>query len=483
MKYSIAGHGIYLVGMMLIIFPLLSESFLLNNNTFVFVSGWPQSGTSLINQILTLTPFVSTMVHRCNELIGDKCLNWNHEGQWLLPASADRDAFLNSGSMCKGRLEYDTNDSRSKEFGSSMISSWSQYWDSQAAVLVEKSPQSMLKSHLFGKVFREAKDIKFLIVLKHPATLNTATIKDTTWTTKMVKDRISGRYSGEVALDSAGIVTNAEYFVNFMSHDNSTNGVSNPTTKERCSLGWLDTMNYLRQQLQSDPESARSTRIIRYEYFEMPHKLCRAIFRFIFDDKKEPSVLTYHYKVAVAKVCDKFFPGAKAMVDSKRGSRGDFMAGKNRIGRKLGEANSSLFNDGVLASSLSDNSRSLRLRTGSDQRYRDQPSGAKGQFANPAANAAVATTGTLNSNTLDFQLNVVKASRINRFTKFRHMLRNLMTVQDPRSESVRKQLTSVLQQLEKYGYGYKEFGTFSGGKDHLSKWDIMNIEGKMAELL
>jgi hypothetical protein len=61
----------------------------IERNEYLFISGFPQSGTSLIHQILSLTPHVRTMVKKCNEIIGKKCLNWNHEGQWLLKASPD----------------------------------------------------------------------------------------------------------------------------------------------------------------------------------------------------------------------------------------------------------------------------------------------------------------------------------------------------------------------------------------------------------
>ena len=66
-----------------------------------------------------------------------------------------------------------------------IVDGWKQYWDQQAQVLVEKSPQSMLKMPLLASVFagEQVKRIKFLVVLKHPVTLNVAVPPDMGWLT------------------------------------------------------------------------------------------------------------------------------------------------------------------------------------------------------------------------------------------------------------------------------------------------------------
>jgi hypothetical protein len=54
---------------------------------FIFISGFPQSGTSLLQQMITASPPVSTMVGNCERVLGmkgNRCQRWNHEGQWLL---------------------------------------------------------------------------------------------------------------------------------------------------------------------------------------------------------------------------------------------------------------------------------------------------------------------------------------------------------------------------------------------------------------
>jgi hypothetical protein len=77
-----------------------SEGFddFVRNHSFVFISGWPQSGTSFVHQIFTMHPQMSTMVEKCESILGKRCINWNHEGQWLIPGKSR--AVLNSGVMC-----------------------------------------------------------------------------------------------------------------------------------------------------------------------------------------------------------------------------------------------------------------------------------------------------------------------------------------------------------------------------------------------
>jgi hypothetical protein len=38
------------------------------------------------------------MVEKCELLLGKRCVNWNHEGQWLLRGTTRQ--FFNSGAMC-----------------------------------------------------------------------------------------------------------------------------------------------------------------------------------------------------------------------------------------------------------------------------------------------------------------------------------------------------------------------------------------------
>ncbi len=74
-----------------------ADSFI-SNHSLIFIAGWPQSGTSLIQEFITTSPVVSTMTQKCEEILGKRCINWNHEGQWLLRGTTRQ--FFNSGAMC-----------------------------------------------------------------------------------------------------------------------------------------------------------------------------------------------------------------------------------------------------------------------------------------------------------------------------------------------------------------------------------------------
>ena len=165
---------------------------------FLFISGWPQSGTSLIQQILSISPASSTLIEKCSQHITrSNCVNWNYEGQWALKffpgdqASSSTSAvnLLNAGSMCEGSsklvnrrdhqeiLSNEHYPQKNKRAGPKyhtnlhdavyhITQTWGTMWNLEKKLLVEKSPQSMLKTTLLREVFAEANSIKFLIVLK-----------------------------------------------------------------------------------------------------------------------------------------------------------------------------------------------------------------------------------------------------------------------------------------------------------------------------
>ena len=172
------------------------------DHRFLFISGWPQSGTSLMLQILAVAPQTSTMVEKCSKLIaGSKCTDWNFEGQWLLKfyagktrgAASNASTMLNHGSMCESQLvvqnrrdlgfstilnQYkdqqnivisdglDRNKMLYQDGLKNTISTWGKFWNLDMPLLVEKSPHSILKSDLLRETFAGAKSIKFLVVIK-----------------------------------------------------------------------------------------------------------------------------------------------------------------------------------------------------------------------------------------------------------------------------------------------------------------------------
>ena len=248
---------------------------------FLFISGWPQSGTSLLQQILSVSPASSTLIEKCSQYITKgSCVNWNYEGQWALKffpgdqahSSDNAVSLLNAGSMCEGtskligrrddqeRILNDRSPQNKREkYPTSLrdavyhiTQTWGTMWNLEKKLLVEKSPQSMLKTAFLREVFAEANSIKFLIVLKvcqsyehcifkymtrhrrftnvsnlamqHPATLNVALPKGVDWMTRKEYGpiRVTNRSQAmqkllrNVPLSVEEMERNAKYFINFM---------------------------------------------------------------------------------------------------------------------------------------------------------------------------------------------------------------------------------------------------------------------------
>ena len=266
------------------------------NKTMLFVSGWPQSGTSLVQQILTVTPGMSTMVSKCRLVHGNKCDNWNNEGQWLAERSNEVSPYLQPGKMCPSVGDKLT---PPLETVKSLSEQWARYWDLQQPILVEKSPQSMLKIPMLANMFRSAKALKFLVVLKHPVTLNVATPTDMGWLTNTrkhseaaMKTKQVSRVSSAYSSSSSGaveatfntddeIVDSVHFFLRFMSHNEMqeskyANGQSNLACS---SLGWIPAMEHLVRQLRDMKKSHPQVevRVVRFEHFQKPYVLCKAM--------------------------------------------------------------------------------------------------------------------------------------------------------------------------------------------------------------
>lgn len=96
-----------MLGVILILASLLAKAVIvtsftndsLRNRSFVFISGWPQSGTSLLHQMVDQHPHFSSMIAQCEKIIGAKhCNAFNHEGQWVLSNPLKQQ--LLSGKVC-----------------------------------------------------------------------------------------------------------------------------------------------------------------------------------------------------------------------------------------------------------------------------------------------------------------------------------------------------------------------------------------------
>mmetsp|Transcript_8773 Transcript_8773/g.13129 ORF Transcript_8773/g.13129 Transcript_8773/m.13129 type:complete len:101 (+) Transcript_8773:66-368(+) len=79
-------HSVFVILLFFIACSADYDEHFLRNHTVISISGWPQSGTSLLNEFLLRTPGVSTMVDKCSLFhTVRKCIGFNFEGQWILP--------------------------------------------------------------------------------------------------------------------------------------------------------------------------------------------------------------------------------------------------------------------------------------------------------------------------------------------------------------------------------------------------------------
>lgn len=196
-------------------------------------------GTSLLHHLMLLAPNVSTMINKCNSLIGKKCLNWNHEGQWLLDSRVETTKYIQPGVMCPINTKQ-LNNTLLDTISASYQRQWEKYWNSEMPIFIEKSPQNIVKIPFLYQLFSKSFTIKFLIVLKHPITLNIATMKSFEWTTNRKHPNIESAQNTPNEISQL-----VDYFINFMVH-NSTSG-------NNCDYGWLPGIERLHADLNSLP--------------------------------------------------------------------------------------------------------------------------------------------------------------------------------------------------------------------------------------
>ena len=304
--------------------------------TFVFVSGWPQSGTSLVQQLFTVSPSFSTMVSKCPDIVGKaKCERWNNEGQWLLGQAPDAvtpetaknfelaKRLLVPGAMCVPPLPAMREVVAQREpLRSYLESQWSSFWDLSKPFLVEKSPQLMLKIPLLRQLFPGSPALektKYLIVIKHPASLNIALPKGTDWLTHDDKPGDESVPRKAIPNRFKQLSANVDYFIDFLSHGQgeADHELDKAKARRTCSLGWIPAMEQLALQLRaSHNESLSDLRILRYEQFERPSVVCRALFDFVHSGDVNG------YRNAVEQVCNLHFPTANSATTYQRGPRG-----------------------------------------------------------------------------------------------------------------------------------------------------------------
>ena len=181
------------------VFSDINEKNKKKNKNFILISGYPQSGTTLIASIIGSFNYVTTMFNKCLLKYGEKrCESFNYEGQWMLD--------LESNNVDNNEVNDLTNKDIIKEYGPGKIcvkdrssssssntkvktyirNSWDYYWNSNSInnynsskndFFLHKSPADMVKLPFIIDLFQQSSDrIKIIIVMKHPASINKATL-------------------------------------------------------------------------------------------------------------------------------------------------------------------------------------------------------------------------------------------------------------------------------------------------------------------
>jgi len=245
------------------IFCLLAggESLSLNNKYFIMVSGWPQSGTSLIHEMISVFPNTSTVHRQCDISLGAKvCERFNYEGQWVLKGNEMKDVWSNyyPGKMCP--INTPPTNSLRLSIQKKMGDFWPNLYGpaNPDEIFVQKSPQDMVKIPFINGIWRGS-TVRHVVILKNPITLNSA--MSTHWSFKVSADGYKSPLSDKEM--RSHISQNIEVFLRLMlgrnynnihslmlpSHiqSSSSSGSSNCSEGE---LGWLDAMEELLLVLQ-----------------------------------------------------------------------------------------------------------------------------------------------------------------------------------------------------------------------------------------
>eukprot|EP00981_Chlorochromonas_danica_P006411 scaffold1389_cov251-Ochromonas_danica.AAC.9 len=184
----------------------------------------------------------------------------------------------------------------SNHTAASLRQEWLTFWDVSKPVLVEKSPHSLLKLPALHQAFSEAGSVRFIIILKHPVTLNIATPRNATWKYYRDIDHPKQESDLRTKIDTHQRIINFNHFLQLLT-ENSSN-----------SLGWIPAMEKLEEMLKREKWSRGKVTLVRYEDFAAPYPLCERLFRFAFSslislnhrgekevEKERKRVCTHHF--------------------------------------------------------------------------------------------------------------------------------------------------------------------------------------------
>jgi hypothetical protein len=138
-----------------------------SEHDFVFVGGLHRSGTTLLARAIAKHDEVSGF--RKTEALAN-------EGQFLQSVYPIAREFGGTGRFGFDERSHMTEDSplATEANRDKLLAEWSQYWNLERRVLVEKSPPNLLKLRFLQALFPEA---SFVVIMRHPIAVSYATQK------------------------------------------------------------------------------------------------------------------------------------------------------------------------------------------------------------------------------------------------------------------------------------------------------------------
>lgn len=138
------------------------------NQKIAFIGGLHRSGTTLLASSLAKHPEISNLMN--TNVIED-------EGQFLQTVFPIDNVFGGPGRFAydpRAHLTEQDVGSNRKEYASSLLNSWTPYWEADSTIRIEKTPANLIKSRFLQTIFPDA---KFIFITRHPVPVALATRK------------------------------------------------------------------------------------------------------------------------------------------------------------------------------------------------------------------------------------------------------------------------------------------------------------------
>ncbi len=140
---------------------------MIQNKTFIFLTGMHRSGTSMLHEILKNHPLISGFENTSAS---------EDEGQHLQTVFKNGKYFGGLGRFAFNPRAYmdESHELAKDDKAELLFREWGQYWDLTKPFLIEKSPPTIIRTRFFQKLYPNS---KFVIVLRHPLSVSLATKK------------------------------------------------------------------------------------------------------------------------------------------------------------------------------------------------------------------------------------------------------------------------------------------------------------------